>query len=89
LEGNLSFKKCGESLKLMKNVKSPGSNGFTVDFYKFFWKDIGTVFLIYNNSQSNFLHSHANWPEIEEVNPLLYPASDFLIPSFSDSKMAE
>jgi hypothetical protein len=25
----------------MKNVKSPGSDGFTVDFYKFFWKDIG------------------------------------------------
>jgi hypothetical protein len=41
LDGNLSFKECGESLKLMKNVKSPGSDGFTVDFYKFFWKDIG------------------------------------------------
>ena len=41
MDGNLSFKECGESLKLMKNVKSPGSDGFTVDFYKFFWKDIG------------------------------------------------
>ena len=40
LEGNLSFKECGESLKLMKNGKSPGSDGFTVDFYKFFWNDI-------------------------------------------------
>jgi hypothetical protein len=36
LEWNLSFKECGESLKLMKNGKSPGSDGFTVDFYKFF-----------------------------------------------------
>jgi hypothetical protein len=42
LEGNLSFKECGESLKLMKNGKSPGSDGFTVDFYKFFWNDIGS-----------------------------------------------
>jgi hypothetical protein len=25
----------------MKNGKSPGSDGFTVDFYKFIWKDIG------------------------------------------------
>jgi hypothetical protein len=40
LEGNLLFKECGESLKLMKNDKSPGSDGFTVDFYKFFWNDI-------------------------------------------------
>jgi hypothetical protein len=43
LEGNLSFKECGESLKLMKNGKSPGSDGFTVDFYKFFWNDIGAT----------------------------------------------
>jgi len=41
LEGNLLFKECGESLKSMKNGKSPGSDGFTVDFYKLFWKDIG------------------------------------------------
>ena len=33
--------------------------------------------------------SYANWPEIEEVNPILYPASDFLIHPFSDSKMPE
>ena len=40
-EGNLTFKECGECLKLMKNGKSPGSDGYTVDFYKFFWKNIG------------------------------------------------
>ena len=25
----------------MKNDKSPGSDGFSSNFYKFFWKDIG------------------------------------------------
>jgi hypothetical protein len=33
------------------------------------------------NIQSIFLHSHANWPKIKEVSPLLYPASYFLIHS--------
>ena len=32
-----------ESLKLMTNGKSPGSDGYTVDFYKFFWEDIGPL----------------------------------------------
>jgi hypothetical protein len=40
-EGNLTFKECAESLKFMINGKHPGSDGYTVDFYKFFWKDIG------------------------------------------------
>ena len=26
----------------MKNNKSPGSDGFTAEFYKFFWKDLRT-----------------------------------------------
>ena len=25
----------------MKNYKSPGSEGFTAEFFKFFWMDIG------------------------------------------------
>ena len=40
-EGNLSYEECGKALLSMKNGKSPGSDGFTVDFYKFFWKNIG------------------------------------------------
>lgn len=40
-EGNLSYEECYMSLKGMENGKSPGSDGFTTDFYKFFWKDLG------------------------------------------------
>jgi hypothetical protein len=29
----------------MKNGKSPGMDGFTTEFYKFFWKDINRFWL--------------------------------------------
>ena len=31
------------TLKRMKNGTSPGSDGFTVEFFKFFWNDMGTL----------------------------------------------
>lgn len=31
-----------EVIRNMKNNKTPGSDGFPVEFYKFFWKDIGS-----------------------------------------------
>jgi hypothetical protein len=39
-EGYLTFQECLFSLKNMKIFKSPGIDGFTVEFYKFFWNDI-------------------------------------------------
>ena len=44
IEGFLSKKELGEVLFKMKNNKSPGSDGFSVEFFKFFWCDLG-VFL--------------------------------------------
>ena len=45
LEKELSVEECLDSLKKMSNNKSPGLSGFTVEFFKFFWVDIG-VFLV-------------------------------------------
>ena len=39
-EGEVSEQECASALKDLKNGKSPGSDGFTVEFYKFFWKEI-------------------------------------------------
>jgi hypothetical protein len=39
-EGHLTFQECLFSLKNMKIFESPGIDGFTVEFYKFFWNDI-------------------------------------------------
>ena len=34
-----------KALKNMKNDKSPGPDGFTAEFFKFFWIDIGIFVL--------------------------------------------
>ena len=41
LGGLIDIKEAGVVLKNMNNNRSPGSTGFTTEFFKFFWKDIG------------------------------------------------
>ena len=38
-EGELTEKECLKALENIKNMKSPGNDGFTTEFYKFFWLD--------------------------------------------------
>ena len=45
LEGEILYIEAVEALKNMKNDKSPGPDGFTSEFLKFFWKDIGYFWL--------------------------------------------
>ena len=40
LEGNITCEDILTALKLMKNGKSPGTDGFSVEFYKMFWSDL-------------------------------------------------
>lgn len=42
LEGEINLKEAGEALNKMQNNKSPGSSGFSVEFFKFFWRDLGS-----------------------------------------------
>ena len=41
LEGHITHTEILCALKQMSNNKSPGSDGFTTEFFKFFWIDIG------------------------------------------------
>ena len=41
LEGQISFQEATSFLKNMANNTSPGSDGFTTEFYKVFWDKIG------------------------------------------------
>ena len=37
---DLTIEECGKALKDLANNKSPGSDGLTTNFYKFFWPDL-------------------------------------------------
>lgn len=42
-EEELSLSECAKALSLLPNNKSPGSDGFTTNFYKFFWSDLKDI----------------------------------------------
>ena len=45
MEGEILYSELGFALKNMKNNKSPGLDGFIVEFFKLFWTDIGHFIL--------------------------------------------
>ena len=45
MQNVVTMEEAGKVLNNMKNDKSPGSDGFSVNFFKFFWKDLG-VYLV-------------------------------------------
>ncbi len=45
LEGEITYTELTAAVKRLKNGKSPGSDGYTPEFFKFFWRDIGYFIL--------------------------------------------
>ena len=45
LEGEINYTEILQALNNMKKEKSPGQDGFTAEFFKFFWVDIGHFIL--------------------------------------------
>ena len=41
LEGQLTYDECKKVLETLQNNKAPGKDGFTVEFYKYFFELIG------------------------------------------------
>ena len=44
-DSEITLEELGKALKEMANKKSPGTDGFTTEFYKFFWIDIKEIIL--------------------------------------------
>ncbi|HBI39496.1 MAG TPA: hypothetical protein DDY16_00910, partial [Tenacibaculum sp.] len=75
-EGNISLEELGRCLKNMRNNKSPGSNGFTGEFFKFFFPDIKQRLL--NNINHTF--------EIGKLSPVQSLGITTLIPKGDKDK---
>ena len=45
MQNVVSMEEAGKALNNTKNDKSPGIDGFRINFFKFFWKDLG-VYLV-------------------------------------------
>ena len=45
IEGLITYEEASNTLKKMKNNKTPGSDGFPAEFYKCFWKKLG-IFVV-------------------------------------------
>ena len=45
MEGPFTYEELTAALKTMSNNKNPGTDGFTAEFFKFFWKDLGKLIL--------------------------------------------
>jgi len=53
-ENKITVDECSKALKELSNGKSPGSDGFTTEFYKFFWINIKDI--VYNS----FIYAYEN-----------------------------
>ena len=45
IEGQITYEEMAKTVKAMPNNKTPGSDGFPVEFFKFFWKDLSKILL--------------------------------------------
>lgn len=52
-EGLLTYSECFKVLSTFNNDKTPRNDGLTIEFYKFFWSEIGT-FLVDSLNYSYF-----------------------------------
>jgi hypothetical protein len=56
LEGEISIDELNLALSNMKNDKSPGLDGYTTEFFKYFWKDLAKFVL----GSLNYAYRHGN-----------------------------
>ena len=65
MEGRLTYEECKKVLETFQNDKSPGEDGFTVEFYNFFFELLGHDLIASFNEAYETI-----WNEAYETNEL-------------------
>ena len=76
-EGLLTEDECFKALKEMKNDKSPGSDGITVEFYKTFWDDLNQYLV--DSLNFSFVNGHLTDLQKQSIISLIPKSFLFLI----------
>ena len=68
-DGQLSYSECFKVLSTFENNKSPGNDGLSIEFYKFFWPEIGT--LLVDSLNYSYIHGELSNLQKEAVITLI------------------
>ena len=73
-EGMITKLECEKAIKIMKNNKSPGSDGLTIEFYKTFWPDISDILIDSFNESFNL--GHLSYSQNVSILSLIFKKGD-------------
>ena len=76
-EGALALSKCSEALSQMQTNKSPGADGFPVEFYRHFWGSLGQDLVELLNY--SYEHGQLSDSQKQGIIRLLYKKDDPLL----------
>jgi hypothetical protein len=65
LEGEINVNEASKVLQKMNNNKSPGSDGFSTEFFKFFWIDLKS-FVVNSINFEYFNPVYNRFPKVEK-----------------------
>ena len=69
-EGQLTYSECFKVLSItFSNDKTPGNDGLTIEFYKFFWPEVGTF--VVDSLNYAFFHEELSSSQKQGVITLL------------------
>ena len=68
-DGQLTYSECFKVLSTFENNKTPGNDGLSIEFYKYFWPEIGTILV--DSLNYAYIHGELSNSQKEAVITLI------------------